>query len=63
MTETDRLKMTPALLGKKGSRRHSLRNTAINFNNPGTWAFHWHILPRAESGHRIFGMVTAVIVN
>ncbi|HET8650459.1 MAG TPA: multicopper oxidase domain-containing protein [Gemmatimonadales bacterium] len=31
--------------------------------NPGTWAFHCHILPHAESEHGMFGMVTALIVE
>jgi FtsP/CotA-like multicopper oxidase with cupredoxin domain len=34
----------------------------VNCNNPGTWAFHCHILPHAESEHGMFGMVTALIV-
>ena len=35
----------------------------INCNNPGTWAFHCHILPHAESEHGMFGMVTALVVS
>jgi FtsP/CotA-like multicopper oxidase with cupredoxin domain len=35
----------------------------VNCNNPGTWAFHCHILPHAESEHGMFGMVTALIVT
>jgi len=35
----------------------------VNCNNPGTWAFHCHILPHAESEHGMFGMVTALIVK
>jgi FtsP/CotA-like multicopper oxidase with cupredoxin domain len=35
----------------------------VNCNNPGTWAFHCHILPHAESEHGMFGMVTALIVD
>ena len=35
----------------------------VNCNNPGTWAFHCHILPHAESTHGMFGMVTALVVN
>jgi FtsP/CotA-like multicopper oxidase with cupredoxin domain len=35
----------------------------VNCNNPGTWAFHCHILPHAESSHGMFGMVTALIVK
>jgi FtsP/CotA-like multicopper oxidase with cupredoxin domain len=35
----------------------------VNCNNPGTWAFHCHILPHAESEHGMFGMVTALIVS
>jgi FtsP/CotA-like multicopper oxidase with cupredoxin domain len=34
----------------------------VNCNNPGTWAFHCHILPHAESDHGMFGMVTALVV-
>lgn len=29
----------------------------------GTWAFHCHILPHAESEHGMFGMVTALVVQ
>jgi FtsP/CotA-like multicopper oxidase with cupredoxin domain len=35
----------------------------VNCTNPGTWAFHCHILPHAESDHGMFGMVTALIVK
>jgi FtsP/CotA-like multicopper oxidase with cupredoxin domain len=35
----------------------------VNCNNPGTWAFHCHILPHAETDHGMFGMVTALIVQ
>ena len=35
----------------------------VDCNNPGTWAFHCHILPHAESAHGMFGMVTALIVS
>jgi manganese oxidase len=35
----------------------------INCNNPGTWAFHCHILTHAESEHGMYGMVTALIVQ
>ena len=35
----------------------------VSCNNPGTWAFHCHILPHAESEHGMFGMVTALIVQ
>ena len=35
----------------------------VNCNNPGTWAFHCHILPHAESDHGMFGMVTALVVG
>ncbi len=35
----------------------------IECNNPGTWAFHCHILPHAESDHGMFGMVTALVVQ
>ena len=31
--------------------------------NPGTWAFHCHILPHAESETGMFGMVTALVVK
>jgi FtsP/CotA-like multicopper oxidase with cupredoxin domain len=34
----------------------------VNCNNPGTWAFHCHILPHAETEHGMFGMVTALVV-
>jgi FtsP/CotA-like multicopper oxidase with cupredoxin domain len=35
----------------------------IDCNNPGTWAFHCHILPHAEAPMGMFGMVTALIVQ
>jgi FtsP/CotA-like multicopper oxidase with cupredoxin domain len=35
----------------------------INCNNPGTWAFHCHILGHAETEHGMFGMVTALVVS
>ncbi|AHG89456.1 multicopper oxidase type 3 [Gemmatirosa kalamazoonensis] len=35
----------------------------VSCNNPGTWAFHCHILPHAESEHGMFGMVTALVVQ
>jgi manganese oxidase len=35
----------------------------VNCTNPGTWAFHCHILPHAESDRGMFGMVTALIVQ
>ena len=35
----------------------------VKANNPGTWAFHCHILPHAESQHGMYGMVTALIVK
>jgi manganese oxidase len=35
----------------------------VKATNPGTWAFHCHILPHAESDHGMFGMVTALIVQ
>lgn len=35
----------------------------VKCTNPGTWAFHCHILPHAESEQGMFGMVTALIVT
>jgi FtsP/CotA-like multicopper oxidase with cupredoxin domain len=35
----------------------------VKCNNPGTWAFHCHILPHAEGEHGMFGMVTALVVQ
>jgi len=35
----------------------------VKATNPGTWAFHCHILPHAESEHGMLGMVTALIVQ
>jgi manganese oxidase len=35
----------------------------VDCDNPGTWAFHCHILPHAETEHGMFGMVTALIVQ
>ena len=38
-------------------------DVVVNCNNPGTWAFHCHILHHAESDHGMFGMVTALVVQ
>ncbi|HEV7992926.1 MAG TPA: copper oxidase [Gemmatimonadaceae bacterium] len=38
-------------------------DVVVNCNNAGTWAFHCHILPHAESDHGMFGMVTALVVQ
>ena len=38
-------------------------DVVVNCNNPGTWAFHCHILPHAESEHGMLGMVTALVVS
>jgi FtsP/CotA-like multicopper oxidase with cupredoxin domain len=38
-------------------------DVVVNCNNPGTWAFHCHILPHAETEHGMFGMVTALVVG
>ncbi len=35
----------------------------VNCTSPGTWAFHCHILPHAESDRGMFGMVTALVVQ
>ncbi len=35
----------------------------VNCDKAGTWAFHCHILPHAESDHGMFGMVTALVVQ
>ncbi|MFL5606376.1 MAG: multicopper oxidase family protein [Gemmatimonadaceae bacterium] len=35
----------------------------VTCDKPGTWAFHCHILPHAESEHGMFGMVTALVVE
>jgi FtsP/CotA-like multicopper oxidase with cupredoxin domain len=35
----------------------------VKCTNPGTWAFHCHILPHAESEQGMYGMVTALIVQ
>lgn len=35
----------------------------VKCTNPGTWAFHCHILPHAEAEHGMFGMVTALVVE
>jgi FtsP/CotA-like multicopper oxidase with cupredoxin domain len=38
-------------------------DVVVRCNNPGTWAFHCHILPHAESEHGMLGMVTALVVE
>lgn len=35
----------------------------VKATNPGTWAFHCHILTHAESNQGMFGMVTALVVQ
>ncbi len=35
----------------------------VKCDKPGTWAFHCHILPHAETDHGMFGMVTALVVQ
>ena len=35
----------------------------VKATNPGTWAFHCHILSHAEAPHGMFGMVAALIVQ
>lgn len=35
----------------------------VTCDKPGTWAFHCHILPHAESEHGMYGMVTALVVE
>jgi FtsP/CotA-like multicopper oxidase with cupredoxin domain len=35
----------------------------VDCTDPGTWAFHCHILSHAESEHGMFGMVTVLIVE
>lgn len=35
----------------------------VKCDKKGTWAFHCHILPHAESEHGMFGMVTALVVG
>jgi len=35
----------------------------VHATEPGTWAFHCHILSHAESKHGMFGMVTALVVD
>lgn len=32
-------------------------------DNPGTWAFHCHILTHAESPKGMFGMVTVLVIE
>ena len=34
----------------------------VDCKQPGTWAFHCHILTHAEGNHGMFGMVTALVV-
>lgn len=38
-------------------------DVVVNCTQRGTWAFHCHVLPHAESEHGMFGMVTALIVK
>lgn len=38
-------------------------DVVVDCNNPGTWAFHCHVLTHAESAHGMFGMVTVLVVQ
>jgi len=38
-------------------------DVTVDCKNPGTWAFHCHMLPHAESEHGMYGMVTALVVQ
>lgn len=38
-------------------------DASVVADNPGTWAFHCHILTHAESPHGMFGMVTVLVVE
>jgi manganese oxidase len=38
-------------------------DAVVHCTSPGTWAFHCHILPHAESDQGMFGMVTALVVQ
>ena len=53
----------PGSATRSTSRRASGRTSSSTATIPGTWAFHCHILPHAESDHGMFGMVTALIVK
>jgi len=59
--------LTPAAVADAMDKMHvapdERYDVIVNCNNPGTWAFHRHILPHAESDHGMFGMVTALIVK
>jgi uncharacterized cupredoxin-like copper-binding protein len=35
----------------------------VQFDEPGTWVWHCHILPHVEDANGMFGMVTAVVVQ
>jgi FtsP/CotA-like multicopper oxidase with cupredoxin domain len=35
----------------------------VHLDKPGTWVWHCHILPHVENEERMFGMVTAVVVQ
>jgi len=35
----------------------------VDCENPGTWAFHCHILTHAEGNYGMYGMVTALIIK
>jgi uncharacterized cupredoxin-like copper-binding protein len=35
----------------------------VQMDKPGTWVWHCHILPHVENDERMFGMVTAVVVE
>ena len=53
----------PACRGPAAAAPGERWDGLVKCTNPGTWAFHCHILPHAESEQGMFGMVTVLIVK
>ena len=60
-----RLRAFPAVPVRRAPpSRHSSAGAAIVVaDDPGTWAFHCHVLSHAEGPHRMFGMFSALYVD
>ena len=56
-----RSKSSPRMAGR--CRRGERIDVIIDATEVGTWAFHCHVLTHAERPDRVFGMVTALIVE
>ena len=58
--QDERHALGPITLHVAPGERYSV---LVQMDKPGTWVWHYHILPHVENEERMFGMVTAVIVE